>query len=160
MYKIECSKDNESEYVKNFVCKLNHYENGSHGFTAYADLIIPVQYAAFPNVSTHRTSNSVLFNMSFEYCSSQKNIPPFLSQMFEIFKKHSNNLIHKCPYIPEKRIGLEELSFDSGLTFLSLLNFRFGDYEHIYTAKDRNVKLIFYVCNYVWIGIKRKNKSG
>lgn len=155
-YKIECCKENETDYMKNFVCRINNHKNGSNSITAYGDLVIPINYVDFSYILIHRSSGTVIFNITFEYCSSQKNIPPYVNHLFDIFKKNSNNLIHPCPYEPQKKLGIDNFPFEANNIVMTLIRFKPGEYVRTYMGKDKGGKLVFYVRCFSSMGNKKK----
>jgi len=156
---MECPKDNESDYATNFVCSINNDRNESFSVTAYADLIIPLNYVELHYIFMHRTTNKVVLNVTFDYCSSFGNAHPFVQLILNTLKKYSKNLIHRCPYSPQTRIGVEKWPFDANIPVMALIQHQKGDYKITFNAKDRHGKLIFYVHIYAWVAQKKKPKN-
>lgn len=125
----------------------------------YADLIIQVNYVDFSYILIHRTSNNVMLNTSFEYCGSYNTAPIFLKFVLNEFKKHSNNLVHACPYTPLKQIGLHGMSFASDIPLLSIFKSYKGDYKSTFQLKDRKGKLIAFIKTYFGVTQKKSQKS-
>lgn len=157
-YKIECSKNNESDYTKNFVCDLNSNKNGSFSVTAYGDLVRPLNYIDVSYILLHKTSNTVVFNISFEYCSSNGNAHPFLGFFINLLKTFSSNLIHACPYNPANKIGIDKWFFEGSGPSVPLIKQRKGDYKASVNCKDKEGNLIFYFNIYCLFTPKRGRK--
>ena len=158
-YKIECSKNHESNYTKNFVCELNSNKNGSFSVTAYADLVRPLNYIDFSYILVHRTSNNTVFNTSFEYCSSNGNLHPFLQFFLGLLKTFAKDLIHPCPYKPANKIGIDKWFFEGSGPAVPLIQQRKGDYKASLNCKDKEGSLIFYTHLYCLFTPKKTRKN-
>ena len=143
-YKIECPNNTESEYAKNFVCKVSKNTNGTTTITAYFDLIRPLNYIGLNYILFHKTSNQIVLNATYEYCSSFGNAHPLVQFLLNSFKKFSKNFIHPCPYEPTLKMGMENWSFDANNISMPLIQQRKGDYKISFDCIDRRGKLIFY----------------
>ena len=159
IYKIECPKDNETTYVKNAVCGILNMKNGTYAINAYLDLVRPITYANISLTVTFRSSNKVIFDTTFEYCSSYGHLPPFVGAVFAIIEKNTKNVIHQCPYNPINRVGAENFLLDSTSPILTVVNFQRGDYKALFFMRDRKNNLIFYLHCYISINQKKAQKS-
>lgn len=111
----------------------------------FADLIRSV---SFINISVdiyQRPSNLNFLNITFEYCSAYSNLSPIVQLGIEGMKNFAKDLFHRCPYLPKKRIGVENLPMAFGLPFISLMNIPRGDYKTVFSIRDQNNELIFNV---------------
>lgn len=126
--------------------------------SAYADLIKPVTYVDFNYYMLQKSVNRIFYNFSFEYCSSYKNLPPYMSFIVNAFKVYSNNFIHACPYKPDKGIGIVNYPMEANIVFMMVLNYPLGDYLNSYSCKDKEGKLIFYVKTHSTISQIRAKK--
>ena len=160
LQKFECTKDNESEYFNNTVCELKVLKKGSYGITGYTDILIPLTYIHVDYKLVYTPSNKILFNYTFEYCSSYDHLPPFFHIVVEYIKTFSKNFIHACPYTPQKRFGLENFPFDANIPVLSMINFQRGEYKSSMYTKDKRGKLIIYVDFLLTVSQKRASKKG
>jgi hypothetical protein len=160
LQKFECTKDNESEYLNNTVCKLKILKKGSYEISGYVDILIPMTYIYVDYKLIFTTSNKILFNYTFEYCSSYEHLPPFFQIVTGYIKTFSKNFIHACPYNPQKRFGLENIPFDANLPFLALANFQKGEYRSVLHSTDKKGKLIIDVNFLFTISQKRGIKKG
>ena len=159
IYKIECPKDNETTYVKNAVCGILNMKNGTYAINAYLDLVRPITYANISLTVTFRSSNKVIFDTTFEYCSSYGHLPPCVGAVFAIIEKNTKNVIHQCPYNPINRVGAENFLLDSTSPILTVVNFQRGDYKALFFMRDRKNNLIFYLHCYISINQKKAQKS-
>ena len=155
---MECPKNNESVYTTNFVCGISNDRNESFAITAYADLILSINFLELHYILLHKTTNKVVLNVTFEYCSSFGNAHPFVQLILNTFKKYSNNLIHRCPYVPQKRIGLEKWPFDANVPIMALIQHQKGDYKITFDCRDKQGKLIFFVHTHAWVAQKKRPK--
>lgn len=160
IYKIVCPKDNESTYVSNATCGIYNMKNGSYAINAYLSLLRPMTYVNMTLTITFRSSNKIIFDTNFEYCSSYGHLPPFVAAIFAIVEKNVENLIHPCPYKPENKIGAENFTLNSASPILSVINFQRGDYKAIFFMRDKKNNLIFYLHCYVSINQKKAQKNG
>lgn len=96
-----------------------------------------------------------MFNTTIEFCTTIENLPPLFKVMFDIFKKYSNNLVHPCPYVPAKKIGVIAMPFDGNDPTLALANFLPGDYKGSFICKDQKGKLIFFIDIYISMSTKK-----
>lgn len=159
-YKVECASDNETEYLENIDCKLISSKQGSVMYTGLADLIIPANSIIMNYMLIYRSLNKVMMNITFDYCNSYRNLPPYLRIIIDLSLKYSKEFIHECPYKPIKRLGLENLPLDVFVSVLGLVNFQRGDYKSILDLRDKKGKLICYF-NFYWsISQKRTSKVG
>lgn len=160
MQKFECTKDNESSYLNNTICVLKSLKKGSYAITGFTDILIPLTYIHVDYKFTYTPSNTILFNYTFEYCSSYEHLPPFFKVIVEYIKTFSKNFIHACPYNQQKRFGLENFPFDTNIPVFSLINFQRGEYVSSLYTRDKKGKLIVSV-NFVFtISQKRASKKG
>ncbi|KAL7023377.1 hypothetical protein ACKWTF_012576 [Chironomus riparius] len=159
-YKIECSSDNETKYLENIDCKIHSNKIGSMFFSGVADLVVPISSININFMVIYRSLNKTMMNITFDYCGSYNNLPPYIHIIFNIYKKYSNNLIHECPYAPKKRIGLENLPLDVLSKVFAVVNFQRGDYKAVIDVRDDNENLIIHVDNYLTVSQKKTPKQG
>lgn len=129
------------------------------------DVIKPMTYIQMDFLLGFKTSNKNLFNISFEYCKSYGNFPIILKIIFDQFKQFANNLIHSCPYEPQKRLGLENFPANKITSMvLEQLNKIIKVYQGDYTAEmyitDKKGKLIFFFKCTVSVVPKRVQRKG
>jgi hypothetical protein len=158
IYKLECPKNGESTYVKDAICGIQNIKNGSYAINAYVDLIQPFNYANITLTVTFRSSNKVMFDTTFEYCSSYGHLPPFVAAVFAIIEKNSKNLIHQCPYIPAKKIGVQNFILEYTSPILTVVNFQRGDYKALFFMRDKKNNLIFYFHSFISINQKKAQR--
>lgn len=158
LYKLECVKQNESEYVTNSVCEFYKNSKGSTFISFYSDLLIPVKYATI-NISVIYQSDKIFIDNHFEYCSSFSNLPPYASVLFGVLKTFSKDLIQPCPYTPKKRLGIENLSIDSFSIFLTAYKLQMGNYRTSISIHDRKGKLITYMIFHTSVSRRRPQKG-
>ena len=156
MQRVECPKDNETEYFENIVCELKTLQKGTYGITGYTDILIPLSFINVDYKLVHITSNKILFNYTFEYCSSYGSLPPFIHIILEYVKTLTSDFIHACPYVAQKQFGLKNFAFDANTPLLTIANFQRGEYKSALYSKDKKGKLIIYVNIYFSIYQKRK----
>ena len=159
IYKLECPKENESNYIRNAVCEIQNLKNGSYAINAYVDLLIPMNYVNMSLSVVFRSSNKLMFETTFEYCSSYGHLPPFVGAVFGIIERASKNLIHPCPYLPGNKIGAENFTLDASSNILSVVNFQRGDYKALFFMRDKKKNLIYYLHNYISISQKKAPKA-
>jgi len=158
LFKFECQKPNESEYVTNAVCKFFKNSKGSTFVSLYSDLMVPVKYADI-NISVIYQSDKIFIDSHFEYCSSFNNLPPYASILFGVLKTFSKDLIQPCPYAPRKRLGVENLSIDSFSIFFTAYKLQMGNYKTSIHIHDRKGKLIVYMIFHTSVSRKRPQKG-
>lgn len=158
LYKYECPKDNETEYLENIICKFHKNSKGTTLMSTIADLLIPVRYIDIQINVTYQNDKEVI-NNRFEYCSTYNNLPIFVSILFGTLKQFSNDLIHPCPYKPKKQLGVENFPIDTMSIMFSTFNPVLGNYKisiHIY---DKKGKLIFFMIVHSSLSRKRPQKG-
>ena len=136
---------------------------GSNLATGIVDLMSPVNFGNLSFQFIYTSADRKIFDVNFEYCSSYGSLPPLVHLIFEVMKKYSNDLIHACPYAPQKRLGVENAPVDALSPLLTVMNFQLGDYKTVTAIRDRKGKLIFYINVYLSLSRKRiqkKTKSG
>lgn len=126
--------------------------------SAYADLVRPLTYIDFNYKLVQKSINRVLYNITFEFCSSYKDLPPYMNFILNAFKKYSNNLIHACPYKPENGIGIVNYPMEANIAFMMVMNYPLGDYLNSYYGKDKQGNLIFYIKTYSTLSQTRVRK--
>jgi len=159
-YKLECPKENETKYLANIQCKISNLKNGSYSITSKVDLALPITYADISFKMFFRSSNKVMVNTSFEYCSANEGLPPRLKIVFSYLEKYSNDLIHACPYPPRKGFGVENFIVDPQSPILGLVNFQRGDYKSSVYIRDKQNQMIFYSHSFYSISLKKARKAG
>ena len=159
LQRLECSKDTETEYFNNTVCELKTLKKGLYGITGYTDIVVPLTYIHVDYKLLYLTSNQILFNYTFEYCSSYGNLPPFLHIILEYVKTLTNDFIHACPYVAQKQFGLKNFPFDANTPLLTIANFQRGEYKSALYSKDKKGNLVIYVNIYFSISQKRAFKK-
>ncbi|KAL7023376.1 hypothetical protein ACKWTF_012575 [Chironomus riparius] len=157
-YKVECPPQNKTEYLENIVCKLSKIKGGENVLTLHVDVVRNINYFDFNFGILHKSSNKLMINTTFEYCSSYNNLNPFIKAMFSFVNTIEKDLFHECPYLPTKKIGVENLPFDGLVPLLSIANFQRGDYKMWVTVRDRNDKLINFI-NILMAVSPEKNKK-
>lgn len=159
-YKIECSSDNETVYLKNIDCKIHNSKKGSLLFSGGGDVIVPITSININFMIIYRSLNKTMMNVTFDYCGSYEHIPPYVRIIFEIYKKYSNNLIHECPYESQKHVGIENLPLEIFARVFAVANFQKGDYKATINVRDINDKLIIQVNSYMSISQKKVQNRG
>lgn len=157
LYKYECSP--KTEYVENVTCKLYKNSKGLQMMTGYVDIIKAVTYADVYFKQVHMASGRTIINLSFEYCSSYKNLPMFANMLFELIKQRSN-MIHECPFHPQKRLGLENFQIDTFEVFLSVINLQMGNYNTTIDLRDKNGNQIIFINILSSLSRKRSGNTG
>ncbi|CAG9807527.1 unnamed protein product [Chironomus riparius] len=137
-YKIECAQKNESEYLENIVCKLSKNKVGDNALSVYADIAKNINYVDLNFGILHKSSNKLMINTSFEYCSSYNNMNPFVKAILSFVNNFEKDLFHECPYLPKKKMGIENFPFETMLPMLSIANFQRGDYKMWTYLRDKN----------------------
>jgi len=158
-------KENETIYMKNVVCQLHKVERGSNGVTVHVDLQIPMNNIFINFQLAHKTTDRLLINITFDYCSFYNNLPPFFNVIIDSLKEFSSNLIHACPYSPQNELGVKNLPASQIGTdllnkFQAILVNRRGDYSSSTILTDKKGRLIFYFKCIVIISQKRGQKKG
>lgn len=159
-YKIECSKNNESDYFKDFQCVINKLGRNNYALTVLADLVIPINFMNISVDAFYRQSNISVYNITFEFCSSFTKLPTFISVVTEIVNRFNNNLIHACPYKPKSKIGVENFPVGVFVPFYAFINVSRGDYIVTLNCLDNNNKLVFKIGAYLTYSQNRAPKSG
>lgn len=155
---MECSK--ETEYTSDFDCRINNEKRGSYSITFCFALNKQITYMDYTFMLIHRTSEKVLFNVTFDYCKSYKYPPPFVNLLFDIFKKYTDTLLHACPYEPIKRMGIESIPFESQGPVMAFLSFKVGDYHVHFSGADKKGRSIFFMNLFFTMSPVRGQKSG
>jgi len=140
------------------VCKFNKSSKGSTFVTSYADLLLPVRYADM-HINVTYQSDKKFVDIHFEYCSSYNNLPPYASILFGVVKTFSKDLIQPCPYVPRKRLGVENFPVDSLSIFLTAYKPNLGNYKTSIYLYDRKGKLINFYIFYSSLSRKRSQKG-
>lgn len=156
IYKFQCPSNNETKYVQDIVCKVHRNSAGSLLLTAHASLMIPADYIQIHVIFAYTNTNKTLVDLSFEYCSSFKKLPLFMSLALEVMKGFSNDLIKSCPYEPKKHIGVENLPIDNFGIMLPVFNFQLGNYKVFVEFKDRKNQTMFYCTVLATLARRRK----
>ncbi|KAL7023378.1 hypothetical protein ACKWTF_012577 [Chironomus riparius] len=159
-YKIECPADNDTQYLEKISCKLSSQKQGTASLSAVADLILPVTSVNINFLIIYRSLNKIMLNVTFDYCSSYNNLPPYIRIIFDMYKKHSNDLIHECPYETKKRIGIENFPLEVHTAVLAVVNFQRGDYKSILDIRDRKGNLIVYFNCYLSVSQRKNPRNG
>jgi hypothetical protein len=159
-YKIDCPADNETEYLENIDCQINSQKDGSMVLTAMADIVQPINSVIITYMIIYRSMNKVMVNITFDYCKSHNNLPPFIRIIFDMYKKHSEDLIHECPYAPRKHLGVENLPLEVHSALLTVANFQRGDYKSVLEIRDKKKKLIMFANGLVTVSQKKPPKRG
>jgi len=161
LQKFECIKDNETEYFNNTICELRKgSQKGSYEISAFTDILIPLTYVNVNYKLIYKSTNKVLFNLTFEYCSSYNNLPPLIHIIVEYINNFSKNFIHACPYTPQKHIGLENFPLDANIPIFALINFQRGEYKSSLYSRDKKGRPIIYVNLLFTVSPKRISKKG
>lgn len=149
MYKIDCG--NETKYVKNINCQLKLVSRGVKSLTIYSEQILPLNDFIQANLEiVHKTARnnfeSVILNITFEFCSSLLNMPPLAKLILSMIEKSSLNLIHDCPYLPVKQIGIKNFIVNSNLLpVVAFLGIKSGEFLATITILDKKKELVFMV---------------
>ena len=159
-YKVECPAENDTQYLENISCKIDSQKKGSAVLSAVADLILPVTSVSINFLMIYRSLNKIMMNVTFDYCSSFNNLPPYIRIIFDMYKKYSKDLVHECPYEPKKRLGIENLPLEVHTAILAVVNFQRGDYKSILDIRDKKGKLIVYFNCYLSVSQKKVPTNG
>jgi len=127
--------------------------------TECADFVTKVNYMDV-DYKLIQLPNKILLNYTFEYCSSYDNLPPFVSVILKIFSTFSPGFIHPCPYLPMKKVGVENLPVEMIDGILMFVNFKRGSYVSSFDIRDKNGEFITYSHNYFTVSQKRPQKGG
>lgn len=162
-YKVECVKDNETEYFKNIECKINPKGNGNYTISIYGDLKVEINYMLVNFVSVHINSRKVLVNLTGECCSHSGQLLPIVHIIIDLVKKYQKNLFQKCPYIPQDKFGFINFPGDQATnqllnSFPNYFKLGRGEYTVTFNAKDRNGKIIFGFKTFVSVAQKKAMK--
>lgn len=157
---MECIKENETYAGRNITCSVNPLKNGMYTVTMYGDLIVELNYMLMNFYLIHKVTQRTLVNVTIEYCSLYGNFPQIIRLAIEFTKKFTNDLIHACPYLPRKKLGVEnfptnELSNKALNVFSDRINIERGDYNAAFNVKDRKGKTLFYFKCLVTIAQKK-----
>lgn len=98
-------------------------------------------------------------NLTFEYCSSYKNLPPLVAVIFGVVERNSPNLVHECPYAPVKYIGVDNYTLNPQTPLLTIANFQRGDYKQTLYIRDKHNRMIFYLHTYYAVSLKKGQKG-
>ncbi|KAL7023381.1 hypothetical protein ACKWTF_012580 [Chironomus riparius] len=158
VYKFDCPKDNETEYLENIVCKLDKNAQGMTLISTFVDILIPVKYAQIHINVIYQSDKSMVDNL-FEYCSSYNNLPPYAFVLFGVLKQFAKDLIKPCPYKPMKRLGAANFPVDSLNAFFTIFNPHLGNYKTSIYIKDEKGKLITYLIFYSNISRRRPQQK-
>ena len=159
-YKIECSSDNETQYLEIIDCKIHSNKVGSLLFSGAADVVVPITSINIDFMIIYRSLNKTMMNITFDYCSSYNNLPPYIHIIFNIYKKYSKDLIHECPYAPKRRIGIENLPLEVFTRVFAVANFQRGDYKIEIDVRDNKKKVIIHADNYFTVSQRKAPKQG
>ena len=141
------------------MCEVNK-KNGSYAITALSDLELPVSYSLTHFSFIYTTINQNMVNVTFEYCSSYKSLPPLVHLIYGLVNKYSSDFIHACPYKPKKHFGVDSFPIDAFAVLFTMFNYQLGNYKTSIEFKDRNGEMIFFVNFYSLVSRKRIQKSG
>ena len=102
----------------------------------------------------------MLVNITGEYCSLYGNFSPIVRIVIEFSKKYSNGLVHACPYVPQKKIGVENFPAEELLNkalkvFADTFKVKRGEYIATYTSRDRKGNVTFYFKSFVTVSQKK-----
>ena len=137
--------------MKNIHCQLKPISRGIKSLTIFAEQVFAINDYILANIEVlHKTSRNnfqnVVYNITTEYCSSFANLPPFIKIAMSLVEKSSSNLIHECPYLPVKEIGIKNFIINSNLLpLVALLGIQKGDILMTATYTDEKGDLIFKV---------------
>ena len=159
-YKIDCIKENETKYLQNINCEVNKVGKGLYAVTVLADLVLTANHVNVSIDIYQRPSNLNVFNMTLEYCSSYENLSPIVQLFIEGLRNFANNLFHACPFMPRKRMGVQNMPMAIGLPLISLINIPRGDYRTVISIRDQKKEFIFNVQLLGTVSQKRGQKNG
>lgn len=113
----------------------------------------------------HKASQKVMVNISGDYCEKVGKFQPLVYITLEFVKTFVKDLIHPCPYFPQKEIGVKKIPMDEILNhalkiFPDVLKIIRGDYESAFYCKDKNGKFIFYFKTFATVYQKRAKSIG
>ncbi|KAL7025791.1 hypothetical protein ACKWTF_013634 [Chironomus riparius] len=148
-YKIECG--NETKYVKDIQCQLKPVSRGVKSLTIYSEQIRPLKDVINANLEVvhnkpRNNFQSVILNITVEFCSSFSNMPPIVKLILSLIEKSASNLIHECPYLPSKEVGIQNFIVNSNLLqVVVFLGIQSGEFLATITITDKKGDLVFKV---------------
>ena len=71
-------------------------------------------------------------------------MPTFIKLLVSLIEKSSTNLIHECPYLPTKEIGIKNFIVNSNLLpAVAFFGIKSGEYLATLTFVDKKKELVF-----------------
>lgn len=159
IYKVVCSNGNESDYLRNTVCRTGRNST----ISLYGDLVLPFDYAKIDFKLFFIPTNNTILNYNFEFCKAYGSFPIYVRSLLDVVKQCSKDFIHNCPYKPTKHIGMENCPMEPLSSVLQFLNFQIGDYNTVFDVRDKFGKIILYLKFYTALRkskVNRKKKKG
>ena len=126
--------------------------------TVHSDIVKNLNHIDLNFGILHKSSNKLMVNTSFEYCSSFDNMNPFVKSILTFLNNFEKDLFHACPYLPKKKLGIVNFSFENMLPMLSIANFQRGDYKMWAYLRDKDNKFINYMVFLFAISPEKNNK--
>lgn len=139
---MQCPEGNRTKYLDNIVCITRTVNKGIYSFTSLMDIVRPITYAIVDYKLIYVPSNKVLFNYSFEYCKSFEKLPPLVNFVANYINTNVGDNIHACPYLPQKRYGIENLLIDANAPIFAIAKFQRGEYFSYLHVNDKDGNLI------------------
>lgn len=165
VYRIQCSNNNETEYLDNIRCEINSLKKGFSGMTVVTDIVRPITSMTFQLQISHTTTKKLLHNITIKYCESFGNFPKFIDVLMDFVKAEFGNLIHECPYEPQKNFGIEKFPVDEmaskGLDAMGkFIKVYQGEYSLAVIMIDKKKKSVFVIKVLASVTPKRDRKFG